>query len=96
MAGYTRQNPGIFLKRVDFVRWDPLVTYVDSRFDESSTLASSALKGAFAPGMFGPNFEFAAGPAVPEPTTLAMGVMPIIAAAGTISRRRFRRKESNQ
>jgi hypothetical protein len=61
------------------------VTYVDSRFGLSSTLAFPTSKGAFAPGLFGPNFEFTA---VPEPSTLAMAIVPIGVGLGVMLRRR--------
>jgi hypothetical protein len=64
------------------------VTYVDSRFDGGLTLAFPTIKGAFAPGMFGPNFEFT-GAAVPEPSTLVMALAPIATALGLMLRRRF-------
>lgn len=48
------------------------VTYVNSAFDSGSSLAfpNSGEEGAFAQGMFGPNFTFNS--AVPEPVTWAM------------------------
>jgi PEP-CTERM motif len=45
------------------------VTYLDSAFDGGSALAYPKTFGAFAPGMFGPNFQIEA---VPEPGTLAL------------------------
>ena len=52
------------------------VTYVNSQFSNGSTLAYPTDEGAFAPGIFGPNFEFA-GTSVPEPSTLAMSIVPV-------------------
>ncbi len=48
------------------------VTYVDSAFDFGSSLAYPTIPGAFAVGIFGPNFTFAGGSAVPEAPTWAM------------------------
>jgi hypothetical protein len=51
----------------------PEIQYVTSRFDGGSSLAFPTTTGAFAEGMFGPNFRFAAGPsAVPEPGAIAL------------------------
>jgi hypothetical protein len=66
------------------------VTYEDSRFDGSMTLAFPTIKGVFAPGLFGPNFEFA-GSAVPEPSTLVMAMAPIATGLILMSRRRVSR-----
>ena len=46
------------------------VAYVNSAFDSGSSLAYPTFEGAFAPGLFGPNFTFTGG--VPEPSTWAM------------------------
>ncbi|MCP5313274.1 MAG: PEP-CTERM sorting domain-containing protein [Chromatiaceae bacterium] len=46
------------------------IDYVTSAFDEGSSLHYVTSWGAFAEGMFGPNFQFDA--AVPEPMTLAL------------------------
>jgi hypothetical protein len=46
------------------------VAYVNSAFDSGSSLAYPTLEGAYAPGLFGPNFTFTGG--VPEPSTWAM------------------------
>ena len=65
------------------------VTYVNSRFDDGSTLAFPTIEGAFAPGMFGPNFEFASA-SVPEPSTLFMATAPMAVALVLTVRRRFK------
>jgi PEP-CTERM motif len=49
------------------------VTYVDSAFDFGSSLAFPTEPGAFAIGLFGPNFAFTTSTtAIPEPSTWAM------------------------
>jgi hypothetical protein len=47
------------------------VTYVNSAFDSGSSLAYPTDVGAYAIGMFGPNFTYVSG-AIPEPSTWAM------------------------
>jgi hypothetical protein len=64
------------------------VTWVTSRFDAGSVLALPTLQGAFNDGMFGPNFQFQAAAAVPEPATLA--VFGAVAAGAFGVRRRVR------
>jgi hypothetical protein len=64
------------------------VTYVDSRFGASSTLAFPTDQGAFAQGLFGPNFEFTT-TAVPEPSNLVISAAPLAVAFGLMLRRRF-------
>ena len=55
-------------------------------FDGGSVLAYPTTFGAFAIGMFGPNFEFGAAP-VPEPETYAM-MLAGLGALGFVARRR--------
>jgi PEP-CTERM motif len=50
------------------------VAYVDSAFDDGSSLAFPTQPGLFAIGLFGPNFTFASS-AIPEPSTWAMMVL---------------------
>jgi hypothetical protein len=65
------------------------VTYVNSAFGTTSgsTLAFPSSIGAFAPGMFGPNFQFGSA-AIPEPSTLVLGIMPVAVGLGAFLRRR--------
>jgi PEP-CTERM motif len=64
------------------------ITYVNSAFDNGSSLAfpNPADNGAFAPGMFGPNFEFT--DATPEPASMLLMAGGI---AGLLVRRKFKR-----
>jgi hypothetical protein len=48
------------------------ITYVNSAFDSGSTLAFPTDDGAFAPGLFGPNFTFESAAATPEPASFAL------------------------
>jgi hypothetical protein len=66
------------------------INYINSRFDSGSALAFPAQLGAFAPGIFGPNFLFTNPAAVPEPSSIALGVVPAVMALAT-ARRRSRR-----
>jgi hypothetical protein len=65
------------------------VTYVNSAFGNTSgsTLVFPTGIGDFAPGIFGPNFQFA-GATVPEPSTLAMAIVPVVLSLGAMLRRR--------
>lgn len=62
------------------------ITWINSAFDGGSVLAYPTTFGAFAIGMFGPNFEFGAA-AVPEPETYAM-MLAGLGALGFVARRR--------
>lgn len=65
------------------------ITYVNSAFDAGSSLAFPAAAGPFAPGIFGPNFEFNDESAsVPEPFSLLMLETVLAAAAIAIALRR--------
>ncbi len=65
------------------------VSYVDSAFDGGSSLAYPTLKGAFAQGMFGPNFTFTGGGnAIPEPATWALMLMGFGGAGAMLRGRR--------
>lgn len=68
------------------------VTYVNSAFDVGSSLAYPTDVGAFAIGMFGPNFTFA-GSAIPEPSTWAMMLLGF-AGLGFIGYRTSRKAAS--
>jgi hypothetical protein len=61
------------------------ITYINSAFDSGSALAfpNPAFNGAFAPGMFGPNFTFSDS-SVPEPSTysaLGLGLTALLLLA---------------
>jgi hypothetical protein len=64
------------------------VTYVDSAFDFGSSLAYPTQPGAFAIGLFGPNFTYTSS-AIPEPSTWAMMLLGLggLGIAGWRSRR---------
>lgn len=68
----------------------PQIKYITSRFDGGSTLAFPTTAGAFAEGMFGPNFQFTAGSnSVPEPGALALALgLAVPGGAALIWRRR--------
>jgi hypothetical protein len=68
----------------------PEITYVDSRFGGGSTLAFPTVTGLYVPGMFGPNFLFTDAAAVPEPSSIALAVIP--AALWLAARARSRRR----
>lgn len=62
----------------------PEVTYLGSAFDGGSTLGvpRAAFNGSYAEGLFGPNFLFeVAGATVPEPASLALAGLALLAAA---------------
>ncbi|MDR3617749.1 MAG: hypothetical protein P4L85_00220 [Paludisphaera borealis] len=69
----------------------PEITYVDSRFDNASNLAFPTFAGPVAPGIFGPNFLFNDGSAVPEPSTLVMGLIPVLLSLAASRRRSLAR-----
>jgi hypothetical protein len=72
------------------------ITYVTSAFDSGSTLAfpNSGNNGAFADGMFGPNFTFASGaPATPEPASFALFGSGLLALGLVVF---YRRRAGNQ
>jgi hypothetical protein len=66
------------------------ITWLNSAFDGGSTLAfpNPANNGAFAPGMFGPNFTFTSS-STPEPSTFLLMGSSILGLWST--RKRFRR-----
>ena len=64
-----KSNPDLQYIEVTSETTSSPVTYVDSRFGEGSVLAFPIYEGFFAPGLFGPNFQFAS---VPEPSSLVM------------------------
>jgi hypothetical protein len=67
------------------------ITYVDSAFGESSTLAFPSVTGAFAQGIFGPNFTFVSAAATtPEPSSIVLLSTGVLSMAG-FARRRFLR-----
>jgi hypothetical protein len=69
----------------------PQITYVDSDFGDSSTLAFPTDIGAFDPGIFGPNFTFASSTAAtPEPSSIALLGTGLLSMA-SFARRRFLR-----
>lgn len=66
------------------------IQYVNSAFAGSSTLAFPNIFGSFAPGMFGPNFQFDTSAPVPEPATLSLLGLGL---AGAGARRWRQRKQ---
>jgi hypothetical protein len=66
------------------------ITYVNSAFGVSSTLAFPTDNGAFAPGLFGPNFTFASTAVTPEPASIVLLGTGVLSVAG-FARRRFLR-----
>jgi hypothetical protein len=70
----------------------PQIAYVNSEFDSGSSLhfPSPAFEGAFAKGMFGPNFQFTGAAATPEPSGLVLTGMGIVTGLGYLGWRRRR------
>jgi hypothetical protein len=69
------------------------VTYVDSAFAASSTLVFPSIEGAFAQGLFGPNFTFTPA-SVPEPTGVSIMATMLLGVAFVARRRVARRTNS--
>lgn len=66
------------------------VTYVDSAFDFGSSLAYPTISGAFAIGMFGPNFTYTSTMATPiEPPTWAMMLLGLAGLGALLRYRRW-------
>jgi hypothetical protein len=72
----------------------PEVSYVTSAFDVGSSLhfPASGNNGAFAQGMFGPNFQFQAA-AVPEASSLALLCPSLLLFGGMIARNKRRSRK---
>ncbi|MBS0360925.1 MAG: PEPxxWA-CTERM sorting domain-containing protein [Proteobacteria bacterium] len=64
------------------------ITYVDSAFSLGSSLAFPTTKGAFSKGLFGPNFQFDATAAAPEPATWSLMIAGLGLAGAALRRRR--------
>ena len=64
------------------------ITYVDSAFGVGSSLAFPTTAGVFSKGLFGPNFQFDASAAAPEPASWTLMIAGFGLAGAALRRRR--------